>query len=211
MLRVILCFFNRVNILWMQQQLRTYLVAAGVLTGFYALYNYMNHSHKSLDLKLTQKIAQEIKHQMMIVSINFADGIAKHATGPSGVKINDDKINEYFIDELGKIYKQKEDLILSKYSVKPEIYKNSLDRHARDKKLVATLAEINDMMSRAVKGIVPDLTVPQEVKLCSYLGILCFQQGGYQENLQEHVHLNRQESFRKAAGRKTEEPLLRLQ
>ena len=67
------------------------------------------------------------------------------------------------MEELGKIYKQKEELILSKYSVSAEVYKNSLARYGKNKQLTDTTDEIVDMMQRSVKGIVPDLTVAQEV------------------------------------------------
>lgn len=73
-----------------------------------------------LDLGLTRKIMQEIKHQMLIVTINFADGISKHTGKPDGnpeSEANSQKIKQYFINELTKIYSQKEELILAKYSV----------------------------------------------------------------------------------------------
>lgn len=143
------------------KEVKNYLILAGVVGATYFAYNHF--TQKTIPLKLTQKIAQEIKHQMLIVTINFADGISKHASGPGGVKVNEEKVNEYFVEELGKIYKQKEELILSKYSVSSEVYKNSLARYGKNKHLTETTDEIVDMMQRSVKGIVPDLTVTQEV------------------------------------------------
>lgn len=45
---------------------------------------------------------------MLIVTINFAEGISKHTkSGGVGDKANMDKIKQYFISELTKIYEQK--------------------------------------------------------------------------------------------------------
>ena len=114
----------------MKADLRNYLIMAGVIGAGYALYN--RYSTKTIPIQLTRKIAQEIKHQMMIVTINFAEGISKHA---AGAKMGDPKITEYFIDELSKIYKQKEELIISKYGVPASVYKSSLDRYSSDRKI----------------------------------------------------------------------------
>ena len=129
-------------------KLKNYMILAGLVGASYIVYERFKQA--TISLALTQKIAQEIKHQMMIVTINFAEGISKHAAGPGGAKVNDEKVNEYFIDELGKIYQQKEELILSKYSVSAEVYKNSLARYRSDKKLTQKTDEIVDMMNRAV-------------------------------------------------------------
>ena len=142
----------------MKDSLKTYLLLAGALGTTYAVYNYF--SQKTISLKMTTKVAQEIKHQMMIVTINFAEGVAKHAVGSEG-KIAHEKVNEYFVDELSKIYRQKEELILSKYTIPSDIYANSLKRYSGNKKLNDINEEILDMMQRCVKGIVPDLSVPQ--------------------------------------------------
>ena len=69
------------------KELKNYLILAGVVGASYFAYNHF--TQKTIPLKLTQKIAQEIKHQMLIVTINFAEGISKHASGPGGVKVNE--------------------------------------------------------------------------------------------------------------------------
>lgn len=70
----------------------------------------------------------------MIVTINFAEGISKHAIN-SSEKLKDYRVNDYFVEELSKIYRQKEDLILSKYTIPEETYAISLARYARDSKI----------------------------------------------------------------------------
>ena len=109
------------------------MLLAGALGIGYAAYRH--YIDETVSLKLTQKIAQEIKHQMMIISINFSEGISKHSS--TNQNSDKEKITAYFTDEMTKIYKQKEDLILSKYQITTSVYKNSLNRYKRGKKLIA--------------------------------------------------------------------------
>lgn len=57
----------------MQNKLKTYLLAAGCVGASYALFNYLfSEKVQTLPVSQTQKILQEIKHQMLIVCINFS-------------------------------------------------------------------------------------------------------------------------------------------
>lgn len=81
----------------MNKELKALVLVAGALGLSYVIYNKMN-SPVILDLGMTRKILQEIKHQMLIVTINFAEGIAKHA---GSKPVSDDpagkKIKQYFV------------------------------------------------------------------------------------------------------------------
>lgn len=82
------------------------------------------------------KITQEIKHQILIVSISFAEGAKQHYEKLK--RGNPDKTNEltdYFRNKMCDIYSQKQDLILGKYGIDKEKYSASLSKYANDKKL----------------------------------------------------------------------------
>ena len=63
-------------------------------------------------------------------------------------------------------------------------------------------------MQRAIKGVVPDLTVPQQVKILIYAGIVFFQQRGDSNHLFRYVYLDRDKSFQQTSGIKAEQSLL---
>lgn len=107
------------------KEIRLYLLIAGALGISYGAYKKFT-APETMSLELTRKILQEIKHQLLIVTVNFADGISKHVkkNGMDGMQA--DKINQYFITELAKIYDQKEDLIINKYGITKGCYNLSL-------------------------------------------------------------------------------------
>lgn len=119
----------------MDSQLKTYLVAGGALLASYAILNYyFKEKVKSLSLDLTRKISQEIKHQMLIACVNFSEGIKTHVNSKIGAAEDKEKkrIMESLLDEIAKIYKSKEDLILNKYIVLAESYQAALKDHGND-------------------------------------------------------------------------------
>lgn len=59
-----------------------------------------------------------------------------------------------------KLYEAKEELITNKYGVSKDEYGNALAAYKNDKQIDKSTKEIFDMMDRALKGELPDLTVP---------------------------------------------------
>jgi hypothetical protein len=58
--------------------LKTYLIVTGMLGASYLTYKYMSKPSVSiLPLDITQKISQEIKHQVMIVGISYSQAMRK--------------------------------------------------------------------------------------------------------------------------------------
>lgn len=90
--------------------LKRYLIISGVLgisyMGFKYLTNIKSKSStegRTITIEKTRKILQEIKHQMLIVCISFAEGIKKNMTQNIS-KEQEEKLNTYFRTEMVKIY-----------------------------------------------------------------------------------------------------------
>lgn len=119
-----------------------------------------------MTLQSTRKIAQEIKHQILIVTINFAEGIRDNVRK---TRIEDkeksEQLIDYFRTKMAEIYTQKENLILGKYSISTEKYKASLEKYKHDPKIKAVVAEIIEMMEKSVNGVIPNLTIDKRVKI----------------------------------------------
>jgi len=58
----------------MNHQLTSLLVAGGLIGAGYLAFNYLSTDSQKIDLKSARKITQEIKHQILIVAINFSEG-----------------------------------------------------------------------------------------------------------------------------------------
>lgn len=64
----------------MNEQTRNLLICGALLgAGYLAFTKYSQNGIQALPLPKTRRITQEIKHQILIVSINFAQG-ARNAT-----------------------------------------------------------------------------------------------------------------------------------
>lgn len=93
--------------------LKKYLIVTGVLGISYIGYTYLSNRKpkltsggKTITLELTRKILQEIKHQMLIVCLSFAEGIAKNKAQKM-TKEQELQLDTYFRTEMVKIYEQK--------------------------------------------------------------------------------------------------------
>lgn len=59
----------------MNSPLRSYLVIGGVLSVGYIVWKILSQTDDFLDRAKTQKIIEEIKHQILIATINFSFGV----------------------------------------------------------------------------------------------------------------------------------------
>jgi len=64
-----------------------------------------------------------------------------------------------------KIYDAKEQMILDKYEIPKEDYAASLKKYSQEKNILSNTKEIFDMLERAIRGEVPDLTVNPRVPI----------------------------------------------
>lgn len=119
----------------MNKQLGSLLLVGGLIGAGYFAFNKI--VSEDLSLKMVRKITQEIKHQILIVTISFAEGCKEHygklhKTSP----VKQAELAQYFRNKLSEIYSQKEDLILAKYGLTKENYGDSLRKYAKDDKLI---------------------------------------------------------------------------
>lgn len=66
---------------------------------------------------------------------------------------------------MADIYEQKQKLILDKNNVSLEDFTLALQKFAKDPQIIRNQEQIIEMMSRAVQGNTPDLTVDERVNL----------------------------------------------
>lgn len=91
--------------------------------------------------------------------ISFAEGVNGKLKG----KYPENDLQIYLRGEMTKLYEAKEELITNKYGVSKDEYGNALVAYKNDKQIEKSTKEIFDMMDRALKGELPDLTVPAPV------------------------------------------------
>lgn len=92
----------------MNKQLGGLLIVGGLIGAGYLALNKLISSSGDLSYKMVCKITQEIKHQILIVSISFAEGAKEHYEKLQ--KSNPGKSEEllqYFRTKMGEIFSQK--------------------------------------------------------------------------------------------------------
>ena len=147
-------------------------LGVGGLALAYAVINYLasRNSHRlPISLERTRKMSQEVKYQMYSNCISFAEGVNTKLKA----KFSQDDLGVYLRTEMAKLCEAKEDLIISKYSVSKDEYAASLKAYKKDNAIRKNQEETVAMMERAVKGEIPDLTVPQAVPIPPHRPFSC--------------------------------------
>lgn len=152
--------------------LAKYLVAGTILGAAFLLYKGLqskpNQPIRQLSLQETRKISQQIKYQVMLMCINFAESYYKnlkqHITSERDRKV----VLERLRLNITKFYQQKQDIILHKFKINRDQYGVALQLYFADEIIKKNNESIVQMMERAIVGELPDLTVPNDVPFFVY-------------------------------------------
>lgn len=138
--------------------------------GLASLFFYFKKTYQSesvpvrVTIEQTRQIVQEIKYQMLIVCVNFADKmneelirmIPKNQMEAAILKLK---------SNLMQMYQQKEEIVLNKHALNKDDFAEMLETFEGDEFVGRCRDEIRVMMELAAEGKYPDISVSSQVTL----------------------------------------------